>query len=279
MSNLIWAVLLSAVTFIFGAVPLLGLRRTAGRKSFWLGTLIGAVVLSLVGLTPVALAVSTLAVLVGIYVELDEMETPLFYSLLGSVVGAIGYLGLAIGGWFYATKTMFVPAIKQWIDRVLQQSQSFQAGLNLQPEAIFNQLPSIVVIALLISLVLAVSISPGDLTERNATVRSRLTAYYVPDWGIWFMCAALLASFSPNRPEVVEVIGVNLLNVLVVFYFLQGLSVTAKLFAIYKVGVGWQVFWYFLLTLQMFIVVAILGFVDYWLDVRRWISKKMTETN
>jgi hypothetical protein len=29
----------------------------------------------------------------------------------------------------------------------------------------------------------------------------------------------------------------------------------------------------------MFIVVAILGFVDYWLDVRRWISKKMTETN
>lgn len=281
IATLLWAILLSAVTFVFGGIPLLRFRQNVGRYWYWFATMSSTLCIAASGAYTIALAFSTIVILVGLYSELDGLDTSLFYPMLGSVFGALGYLSIMVAGWFYLTKGKFVASAKGWIDQAIEQSAAMKAGFNLDTQSIFQQLPSIIVIALVVSLVFAVIFNSANLERSQPQQRKEtgLTQFYVPDLGIWLSCGALLASFSPNIPELVKIVGTNTLNILILLYFLQGLSVAAKLFAVYRITLAWQLLWYFLLTFKMFLIVAILGFADYWLDVRRWISKKMAEMN
>ncbi len=281
-----WALLLSAFTLILGAVPLLILRRRSGRGWFWWAVIIAASMLAALGQFPMFILFTTVAVLIGSYVEFDDAQAPLFYSLAGATAVASGYLGIALGVTFRITQVKLLGFVKQWVTTVVEQAHRIQPNLNLEAKSLYQQIPSLVIIAMVFALVLAVAFEQIMRSEEGAAQQiggsqraSLVTKFYVPDLGVWLMCAALLASFSSNRAETVEVIGVNSLNILVVLYFLQGLSVAAKLFSVYKIATGWQILWYFLLTFKLFLIVSVVGFVDYWLDFRRWISKKMAEMN
>jgi uncharacterized protein YybS (DUF2232 family) len=106
-----------------------------------------------------------------------------------------------------------------------------------------------------------------------------LTLFRVPDPVLWFAMVAILGAFVKHGRPWLEVISLNALNVLAVLYFFQGLAVIASAFRVFKIGPFWQVLWYFVLVVQLFLMVSLLGFVDFWLEFRERLTRKPAETN
>jgi hypothetical protein len=89
----------------------------------------------------------------------------------------------------------------------------------------------------------------------------------------------ILGAFLKHGKEPLEIASVNALNVLIVLYFFQGLAVISNVFRSFKVAPFWQAIWYTLFVLQLFLMVSLLGFVDYWLEFRVRLARDTAETN
>ena len=63
-------------------------------------------------------------------------------------------------------------------------------------------------------------------------------------------------------------LSANVFNIAVMLYFFQGLAVVVDFFAVKRVSVIWRTVAYLLIFLQLFLMVAFIGFVDLWLEFR-----------
>jgi uncharacterized protein YybS (DUF2232 family) len=91
----------------------------------------------------------------------------------------------------------------------------------------------------------------------------------LPDWLIWGVILAMIAILT--SPERINVFGLNLLLILGLLYFFQGLGVLGSLLARWSVPPPLQALIYFLFIIQYYgvILIAILGLIDIWADFRR----------
>ena len=106
-----------------------------------------------------------------------------------------------------------------------------------------------------------------------------LASFRVPDAFIWITTASIFGAFYRHGNEMIETISINAINVLAVIFFFQGLAIASHLFRAYKISAFWQGLWYFVLVLQLFFLVSLVGFADYWLDFRERLTRKPAETN
>ena len=88
---LVAAVLLSAITVVFGAAPLAALREQYGRTVLLMGGLVIVGFAAIAKLIPLALVVLLLVLLVGVHKEVEDHVPGLFWSGLISVVVALGF--------------------------------------------------------------------------------------------------------------------------------------------------------------------------------------------
>lgn len=283
--------LLSVTTVVLGGLPLLPARRMGGRIAFWVVQLAIAAGLGLSGLPFYGLVILAQTILIGVYVEVEEHGSSVFNSGTTAILASVGTLILSGGIWLKATKSNFGELLRKQIDPLVEQistasgSAASAGGKSvLTTAAVIQQIPSAIVIGLLISLAI------GLIAERRVSIVARLKSFHagnrkalqefrLPDAFVWLVVFAIAGAFLKHGKPTVELISVNLLNVLVVLYFFQGLAVISQAFRVFKVSAMWQVIWYVLLVLQLFLMVSLIGFADYWLDFRQRLKTKPAETN
>jgi hypothetical protein len=91
---------------------------------------------------------------------------------------------------------------------------------------------------------------------------------------------SFLFTFLDVHSTRANLLAINVFNVLVILFFLQGLAVVEQLFQLLRAGRILRWVSYCIVVLQLFLFVSVVGFVDYWLDFRKRFSKfKPAETN
>ena len=99
-----------------------------------------------------------------------------------------------------------------------------------------------------------------------------LTLWRAPDRLVWVLIAAGLMMLIPD--ETLVMVGMNILIVCCLIYFLQGMAITAFFFHLKKISVIFRWLFYMLLAVQQYTIVFVvaLGLFDLWIDFRKRIA-------
>ncbi len=299
ISLLAASLLLSMTTVVLGALPMRVMRRLHGRLPYWIGFTLSSAALAAAGLSAYGLLVFAMAVAVGIYTEIEEHGGSVFTSAAVAILAAMGTTSLGVGAWVYRLNGHLLEEARNQVAPLVERLSAMNAGATVSVESLIQQLPSGVMIGFMIALAIAVIgearvmswFSHQKLDEKTEILgdsdrvvvredgETKLSDFRVPDSLTWLVILAIFGSFFQHGIEFVEAVSLNILNVLIVVYFFQGLAVVSQVFRVYKISPFWQSLWYIVLVLQLFIVVSFLGLADYWLEFRERLARKTTETN
>lgn len=278
----LWAVVMTTVTVVLGAPPLRVLRLVMGRFLFWILTVGLSLVMFGLGWKPIAIVFLLLTLLVGFYSELLESRwSPLSSAAvavsLTSIIGSLCFVfwTLRMGkGWYL----LLLGSVKSKFEGVAL----FRGDFNLGVEDVLLQAPSGVVVLLLLASALLLVTEPRIREWAGKAEESGLTYlkhFRLPDAFVWITIVSLLGSFLKSDFKWTQVLAINFLNVCVLLYFFQGLAVFTSLFDKMKLSAFWRVVWTILLILQLFIIVSVVGLVDYWMDFRNRFERRTKQIN
>ena len=271
---------LCSITLVLGSIPLHAWRKSQGRTSYVVGTALLTSGLFFWGTTSLAVAYGLMSLLIFLFSEFEtrlgaeKWLTSAFWSIVMTALS-----GLLL---MKSMSMQMGQSIKEWLkapaEKLLDQVVAVNPAVEVKFEDVFNQLPSAFILVLFVAMALALIFEGRIQQIFKIELRSRqkeFLAFRVPDFTVWLMLSALLAAFlrGVNAPGV-QVVGINVLNVLLFVYFVQGMAVVTRFFMVQQVSPLWRTFLYFFLIVQFFVFVSGLGFVDYWLDFR----KRMTSS-
>ncbi len=267
----------AVVLVLLMSVPLWALYSVSSRMRYWVMTgLMGALFTGVFGVTHGILFLSVV-LLVGVFREFFDRGTSLLSSGVISVMLSFGVSILFLGFWVKTVKHDFMSELKSGLIQISDEMVKANAKLVLDPEILFQQIPSAYFAMLVLALSIAVKAGPKlqmMLEGHPEIVSQEKRELSIPSVFIWATLASILGSVLLSAGSLGQVVFANLLNVFVVLYFLQGISVIASLFSTYKVGALWQTFWYFLLVVQFGLIVSLVGFSDYWINYRQRFVKR-----
>jgi hypothetical protein len=270
-----WALALTGLTYVLGAIPLKVLRTWAGRAGYWAGG--GVLSLLLVMLpssaSPLGWAFLSLLVLVGTFAELEETGLSLaataFFTLLINVLLTAGAFAL----WIYAAgRSGWRDVLIGGLERTLKPVTDLNPALAFDYPALVGQLPSILVILWLAALYLAVLLE--DKLGGRGGYRAQLAEYRNPDAVTWVFIASLLGAFGHFFPPIVETIANNALNVTLLLFFFQGIAVVTRVLTGFKMNTALQAVVMVVIVLHLFWFVSVIGLSDHWLDFRGRLKKR-----
>lgn len=272
------------MTLVLAAIPMRVARMTFGRSLYWFGHVAVGLGLCAVGLAPFGVSFLVLTVLTGAYAELEGHSQAVFVRGLLAVMVTVGLTAVGTAVWVYSAKIDLGAMLNAQITQVSAQMAKINPSIVISSEALVQQMPSGVLVLLMAALAVGL-IGEGRMYHwfnlqplgRRGRETSDLQAFRVPDAFVWLAILAILGVFLQHGKPWLEALSLNLLNVVIVLYFFQGLAIVAKFFAIFKVGVFWRGFWYLMIMIQLFLLVSLLGFADFWLDFRDRMVKKTTE--
>lgn len=271
----LWSILLTALTGVLGGVPLRGLRLAAGPSGYWVLTILAAAGMVLVGWPMLGLLYLSLVMVVGLFSELEERG----YALVSGGIWAVVITSLMLAGGFALWVSHQGPT---WQTRVINQVESYLAAIpgwaervGIEAKDLLLQVPSLVVVVLTLGLFLAL------LFQRRVTAISggrgpthRLNRFAVPDLFIWVFILSLAGTFLTARTGWIYPLSINFLNISAVVLFLQGLAVVHSGFEFFRVSWFWQMLLLLVLVTQLFVLVSLLGLVDFWADFRTRLAKR-----
>ncbi|HEY9162948.1 MAG TPA: DUF2232 domain-containing protein [Desulfomonilia bacterium] len=135
-------------------------------------------------------------------------------------------------------------------------------------EAIIRLFPSITVIGT------AMIMWFNLVIASKVALKTDLSRWSCPGWLIAVFIVASVCSLLPNK--IVNTIGLNILLIVCIGYFFQGLSVIVFIFEYMKIWTGWRIFFYLLIITQMYIMIMaiLLGLFDNWFYFRKRIKIK-----
>lgn len=276
---LVWSLILTSMTVVLGAAPLKGLHYHVGKLAYWGLGLALASGLFLAGWPVLAGTLAVLVVVVGIFSDLEEaghsyLSAGAFSLIITCLFGAGAFafwVSEAGSGWF--------SQVVAFIEPPLQEAMRLTQGIDLKVETLVIQAPSIAVILLMVALYVAL------LSERRMLKwlgvkdqpKRQLSNFRLPDFVVWVFIVSMLGAFAKYDVHWLQVVSVNTFHVCLLMFFFQGLAVLAKTFRLMRIGPVWQVLWFTVLILQLFLVVSLIGLTDYWLDIRGRLVKKVAQ--
>lgn len=282
-----WAVVMTAtpLTYILGAAPLKALRVRLGRAGFWaLGAAISGAFFGLVS-PLLGIAFFSLVALVGVFDEMEEagfsfMASGFFTLLINTLLGG-GLFAL----WVSRTGVKWSAMILSFLDNLLKPLADLNPHLEIKALDVMLQLPSVIVVLWMAALYLAVLLESrllgGEVVrpDGRASMRSQLAEFRLPDPAIWIFIASLLGAFGTFQVRGLEPAAVNVMNLCLMLLFFQGIAVVSRVFTALRMGPFWQGLLMLIIVLHLFVFVALIGLMDYWLDFRLRLDKKSAETN
>ncbi len=278
------SVVLSMTTVIFGALPMRALRKTYGRAAFWTAfVLISFGIMAFVS-PSYGLLILSMSMMIGVYSEIEEQGRPVFTSGFVAALAAIGTTVIGVALWIRRTKISLVDSVREQVTPLVDKLVAMNGNASVSVDAVVQQLPSGMVIGLITALAIAL-MGEGRLlnwlgeVDSSSSQERNLSSFRVPDLFVWLAIAAIFGAFFRHGNTLAETISLNVLNILVVVFFFQGLAVVAHAFRTYRVSPFWQGLWYIVLVIQLFLLVSLVGFVDFWMEFRERLSRKPAETN
>jgi len=278
-----WSLLLTATTVVLGAVPLRGMRLLLGGLVYW------SILIGLSGLLVwsdrhyLAVTLLGLGMVVGLFTEAEEREHDLVSAAFLSVIttALLGAGSLAL--WISQRGTGWYLELVNKTEQVLSQVPQWSEEVGIQAKDIVARAPSMIVIALIFGLFFAL-LMEGRVTQlagARINRRHKLRGFAVPDSFIWFFLAAMAGAFLARSTPLLEIVCVNLLNICVVVFFMQGLAVVASYMEAFKIGVIGHIILFLMflppLFLVMSVIMSVIGLMDYWLNLRERMSRKAQE--
>lgn len=269
------------ILFSFLGAPLLRvLRNVGGGTLYWTSGAVATLVVTLLGLGPIAFLLIGIWVTIGVYGEFEDRGRAGFAAAFWSVF--LGTVFSVVGPWLLFQMTGIDPneILHQSLDNILKQMPSSQepsswlSGVKIDTQFLINQLPSMMAILILSSLAFAlildrrVAFLAGLRFERAAS-GIRLLEFRMPDFMIWVAMFSFLLSFLKIETPWVSVVALNIFNIMIAAYFFQGLAVLESAFAHYRVGFLIRLLIYVFVVGQLFFLLSVVGLVDYWVDFRR----------
>lgn len=281
----VWAVFMTALTFVLGAPPLKVLRRRMGRAPYWALTLGMCLVLFALHAKILALSFLTLVILMGVFEEFEEMgfgfQSSALYALIINVLVSAG--GFAL--WVSRTGPAWRDTLTATIEAALKPLADLNTNFHVNPKDVMLQLPSVAIVLWMIAIYVAVllesRLSGWDMAAPDArpTLRPQLAEFRLPDAMVWAFIASLLGAFGNFHHPAVEALAVNTMNVCMVLFFFQGIAVVSRFFAAIRMGIFWQGVFMVLIVVQLFLFVSLLGLLDYWLNFRARLAKRSERFN
>jgi hypothetical protein len=273
------SVALAALTYVFATIPMRVMRKTYGSGAFWAGQFLVTAGFIAGGLWTMGLAYLALAILVGTYSEIEEHGAGVFASSATAVFATLGLAAVGAAFWIQKTQAHVMDVAKTQLAALAEQATKVNPQLQIDMDALMAQLPSGVVIVLIVSLACALIWEKRaamwmKLPSREEIFGQNLSAFRIPDFMVWVAIVCLLGAFMHGLPGWTEKLAINGLNIVIVLYFFQGIAVASQAFRVYKIGVFWQSLWFFIFTVQLFPLVSLIGFTDYWLEYRVRLVKK-----
>ncbi|MGE4131409.1 MAG: DUF2232 domain-containing protein [Bdellovibrionales bacterium] len=271
-----WAVLMTALTYVFGGVPLKALRSRDGRGIYWLISLLITGLLLIMRVRGLGIAFFSLVILIGFFSELEDLGFGFLLSsflalLMNTLIGA-GAFAL----WVSATGPKWSGMVQSSLEMLLKPLTEINHAIQIDYSELMMQLPSIVIILWMGSLYLAV-LMERRLKGASGRMRAQLGELRLPDPVVWIFILALLGAFGGFEFRGVHSVSLNALNVCFVLFFFQGIAVVSRFFSRIQMGSFWQAVFMALIVIHLFLFVSLLGLVDYWLDFRTRMSKGTPE--
>ncbi len=275
---------MTALTYILGAVGLKVLRQRLGRLGYWgLATAISTSLFAL-NAKPLAIAFFSLAVLMGVFSELEELHlsftlSAFFTLLLNALIGAG-----AIALWVSRIGPKWTSMVQGTMESLLEPLAKINANIQINYSDLMVQLPSIVLILWMGAIYVAVllegrltSMEPGKVEPAHPSMRLQLTQLRMPDPVVWLFILSLLGAFGGFEVRGLAAVSANVMNVSVVLFFFQGIAVVARAFERLRMGSFWQFIFMVLIVVHLFLFVSLVGLMDYWLDFRARLDKRTPE--
>jgi len=286
----VWAVLMTALTYVLGAASLRVLRQRLGRTGFWALAIGISAVLFAARAPQLSVAFLSLVVLMGVFAEFEELGCGLMlssaFTLLFNTLLAAG--GLAL--WMYYKGPTWTQVLLDAVKKVFEPLNQLSPQIQINYFDLMLQLPSIILILWMAAIYLAVlledRLNVGTKGEVDAEallplpaspMRSQLPTFRLPDACVWIFIASLLGAFGGVPWRAVEVISVNVMNITLVLFFFQGAAIVVQFFNKLRMGWFWQMLFMILIVVQLFLFVSLIGLMDFWLDFRARMAKRPTE--
>lgn len=271
---------LTAATGVFGGVPLKILRHHLGRLLYFVLILPAAVGLFYI-LPALGIFYFSLALLIEFQCEFEEHFEDAFIANFLALLSIVFLLGGAVMLWSAQKGFSWIPLLEENLGVALQNLKVVGKGTPpIAANEIMVQLPSAIIILLTLNLFFA------NLFERNWAPRTwklhtratpkAMANYTLPSYMVWLTIFAVLGAFGKFSPLWLERVCINIVNVCVLLLFFQGLAVTVQFLKVLKLSRIWRVFFLVFLSLQLFLVISFVGFVDFWMNFRERLKKRTT---
>jgi hypothetical protein len=277
----VWAVVMTALTYVLGAPALKVVRRRGGRLSYWMLTTVITLMLFAAKAKLLAVTFFSLSALIGVFEEFEEMglgfSVSAFFTLLINSLVAGGAFAL----WVFYTGPRWSQSVSDLLAALLKPVAELNPHLQISYQDLMQQLPSVALIAWIVAIYLAVLLEGRLLTpmERAAvpSLRPQLATLRLPDICVWIFIAALLGAFGDFEVKGLTALSINVLNICIVLFFFQGIAVVARFFESLRLATIWQVLFMFVAVVQLFLFVSLLGLLDFWLGFRARMEKRTEE--
>lgn len=272
------AVVLTLISFISGAPFFRVLRENYGYKVYWVGWLVMMALLNLLGVQVIALILGSVWATVGLFYE---------FELRGWTWWVSGWVALAFSSLFSAVQGAVlldradiktVDQLMKESHRIVEQVVSVYPSLKIDSEMIMYQVPSGFISILIFALGLSIIGGPAvarwfNLEHARRAGQVRGIEFRVPDYVVWVGLLGLFFVLVDLKSTALNIFGSSLLNILTAIYFFQGLAVFEVFLVVIRAGPLTRLLSYFLIVGNLFFILSLVGFMDFWIDFRRRLRK------
>ncbi|MFV3407723.1 DUF2232 domain-containing protein [Bdellovibrio bacteriovorus] len=275
------SILLSMLTVVMGAPLLRVLRKTYGPVAFWILGIVVTGAAWLLNAQPLALFLGSVWMTLGAYMEMEQRGLGWWISgLLSVFVGSVA-AGLGILGAFKRNGINTYAEVQGLVEKFAQKVQEMNPAVKMDPGVLMQQVPSAVVIILVLALGLGLIFERRvfswlNLPREKIASQLKLLEYRLPDYFIWVAMTAFLLTMVSFGGKAIAILAVNILNVAIVLYFFQGLAVLEVFLNSMRAGLFIRVLTYIILVGQLLPILAVVGLIDYWVDFRARLRKMKT---
>ncbi len=272
------SVVLSLLTVVFGAPLMRVLRMTYGALAYWLLGFMVTVVFWLFDAPALSVFVGSVWMTLGAYMELERRGLRWVASApLGVIAGALFFAGSTAISLMRAGVRNLAEAdalAKQFVDKLYQVNPNLQVDASLLVQLIPSAVVTILVVALGVGLIFERrAFSWLKLPRETVASQLKLLEFRLPDFMIWVAMTAFLLTMENFNEKALEILGLNIVNVMVALYFFQGLAILEVGLRSFRAGALLRAAVYLILVGQLFPVVSAIGLIDYWVDFRKRLRK------
>lgn len=261
---------LTLLSLIWGAPFIRVLRQKYGFLAFW-----SAGVILSSGTVDLWFLIASVWVTVGLYSELEAKGVRWIWGGISSV--ALGTMVL-LGGSFGLAQANGIVTLSQLADvakTFFKERTLIQLPAEFDFMTLVHQAPSIAIIAIVLVLAHALIFEKAvyrwfRIPRERFAAQIKLLDFKLPDIFVWIGMVAFLGATMDWKWQNHSI---NILNVCVVLFFLQGIAVLEYFYKALRVGFFVRALGYFLFVFQLFVVLAFVGFIDFWVDFRKRIRK------